>query len=94
VSGNEPGWYAEVFSGSAPDLRLVLDYGDRDLVLPRSRRTADGMEYRAEADGDSAVLRVTEEPCTDSMIGWTFPLRADLTVNGRQYLGCGRFFSN
>ncbi|MEX1259097.1 MAG: hypothetical protein WEG36_15990 [Gemmatimonadota bacterium] len=94
VSGNEPGWYAEVQDGNSPEMRLVLHYGERDLLLPRSLPLSDALGYRAVASGDSVTLRVTGEPCSDSMSGWDFPLSADLVVNGRQYRGCGRFFEN
>ncbi|MCC5809815.1 MAG: MliC family protein [Ectothiorhodospiraceae bacterium] len=94
--GQEPGWLAEVSGDDEPTLRLVLDYGDRELVLRQVTTTgavgSPGFRYQGEADGEAVQLDVRSQPCQDVMSGHHFPMRAVLTVGGRQLNGCAHYW--
>lgn len=89
--GQEPGWLAEVGGGDTPPVRLVLDYGERVLDIPRSHRLPKGSGVSAEAGGVRVELHIAHEACRDTMSGERFTTRARLRVGERSYDGCGRF---
>jgi putative lipoprotein len=93
VVGNEPGWLAEIGAGATPAMHLMLDYGEREVSFAASTPMRDNAGFRAEGDGVVAELRLVPEPCEDPMSGESFPLRADLDVDGKTYTGCGRRLS-
>lgn len=88
--GQEPGWTVTVTPGG--DLRAVLDYGEREVVVPAPTPQRQGT--RLVYDGRSAdhVVRlvVDEAPCSDSMSGEAFSHTVLLVVDGRELSGCGR----
>jgi uncharacterized membrane protein len=74
-------------------MHLMLDYGEREVSFAASTPMRDNAGFRAEGDGVVAELRLVPEPCEDPMSGESFPLRADLDVDGKTYTGCGRRLS-
>lgn len=89
--GQEPGWVVEVDRGERPAMRLLLDYGERRLVVDAAMPLAEGEGFRGEADGVAAELRIHREPCQDAMSGESFPVRVELRVGSERFTGCGRF---
>ncbi|WP_242107927.1 YbaY family lipoprotein [Luteimonas aquatica] len=88
--GNEPGWWVEVSDADPPVLRAELDYGERKLEVPRAMGISSTFGFGGKAaDGTDVLLRIYREPCEDDMSGEAFDARAELTVGGKQYRGCG-----
>lgn len=91
--GNEPGWHLEVRHGDA-DLHLVLDYGSSELEFPGTLEILpDQAGYRAESPGNLAEVTLEQADCTDTMVGWTFPITVHLQINDRSMSACGRFLN-
>lgn len=90
VVGSEPGWLAEIGSGESRNLRLLLDQGERELLFDAIASIDGAAGVRAEHEGVVAELRLFDEACEDPMSGQAFALRAELTVDGKAYSGCGR----
>jgi uncharacterized membrane protein len=91
--GQEPGWVVEVGAGERPPMRVVLDYGERRLEVPRSQSLDTASGFRGQAGGLMVELRIMHEACRDTMSGEHFETRAELWVNGALYRGCGRFLT-
>lgn len=94
AAGSEPGWLVEVDLGEAPQMRLVLDYGERELTVARSEPFTgeDGVGgFRGEVDGEPVVLTIQREECADPMSGEAFEARATLDYQGQSYQACGRY---
>jgi membrane-bound inhibitor of C-type lysozyme len=92
--GSEPGWHVEVGMGEAPTMRIVLDYGERELDVERSEpfAGADGASgFRGEVDGEALELSIRREDCADPMSGEAFEASATLDYQGQAYQACGRF---
>ncbi len=90
--GQEPGWLADIFGGDEPKMQLQLDYGQRTLTVDRARGQGNPDQqrfaYTGETDGERVHLEFRRASCRDNMSGHHFPLRAELTVGGRQLWGC------
>lgn len=94
AAGSEPGWLVEVDLGEAPAMRLVLDYGERELTLSRTEpfNGSDGVSgFRGQVDGEPVELTIRREECADPMSGEAFEARATLDYQGRSYEACGRY---
>ncbi|WLD58686.1 YbaY family lipoprotein [Salinispirillum sp. LH 10-3-1] len=89
--GNEPGWLIEHLAGERAQLRLLLDYGVRELIDSDTQVDADQAGYRATFDGKTAVITLTKKTCTDTMSGQDFPMQAVLAFDGQTLTACGRF---
>ncbi|WP_445158508.1 MliC family protein [Halomonas sp. E14] len=91
--GNEPGWHVNL-RHDAPELRLVLDYGARELSLPYrvvAMDNAGGRVRLASGRGEAPFeLRLEARACFDDMSGEPFPARVTLTFEGQTYRGCGQ----
>lgn len=94
--GNEPGWYVEVDGGAAPALRATLDYGDRELEVPRAiALDGDAFGYHGIAsDGSRVVLRIRREACSDGMSDRAYDTSVTLDVGAATYRGCGQFLGD
>lgn len=90
--GNEPGWYVEVDRGAAPALRAMLDYGERQLAIPRVTAREGG--FTGTSGGDPVMLDIRRSPCADGMSGQRFEATATLRVGERRYEGCGAFLGD
>ncbi len=90
--GNEPGWLLEITNGER--IRLLLDYGQRELVVPdpgyetdqERRRTL----YHAITDSTDVIVTIEGRPCADTMSDETFESTVTVDVDGRILRGCGR----
>lgn len=88
--GNEPGWYAEVDAGSAPTMRLVLDYGERSLTVEDATLLPEGGGFRGTSGELAVELRTTDRECSDGMSDASYPVTVELHVGDQVYQGCGR----
>ena len=90
--GSEPGWLAEVDAGSSPAMRLVVDYGEREIMVAGATTdiTGSGTTFSGTGDDATVELRLTDGPCEDAMSGESHPLHARLRIAEVQYEGCGR----
>lgn len=94
--GNEPGWNVEVDKGAAPPMRVVLDYGQRQVQVahtqPFSDQASGTVGFRGNAeDGTRIELTIHRGQCQDDMSGESFDASAELAVGAQHYKGCGRF---
>jgi putative lipoprotein len=87
--GNEPGWHLEI--DAERGLRLVTDYGARELVAPDPTRETgtDATTYRGTAGDHDVRVVVTGTTCQDTMSGERFPLSVRVEVDGEALSGCG-----
>ena len=89
--GNEPGWSLEI---DPERIRLVADYGARELSLPRPEPEVDAegrrTTYRAQSRSTSLVVVLEGSGCTDTMSGERFETRVRVVLDGQTYQGCGR----
>ncbi|MFY0664543.1 MAG: YbaY family lipoprotein [Natronospirillum sp.] len=91
--GNEPGWVIELVAGDRQQLRLLLDYGVRELIDNDAEVDADRSVFRAELEDEAAVITLTEQTCSDTMSGQEFPVQAVLEFEEQTLTACGRFLS-
>ena len=90
--GNEPGWLVEVDRGDSPAMRATLDYGEREVVVPRAQGISSTPGFGGRtADGVDVVLRIERTSCSDGMSDETYPAAIKLTVGDKTYSGCGRY---
>ncbi|SDK78422.1 COG3650 family protein [Billgrantia gudaonensis] len=91
--GNEPGWTVSL-ANDAPELSMVLDYGERELALPYrvvEMDNAGGRMKLASGRADRPFsLELEARACFDSMSGKPFPARVTLTIDDETYRGCGQ----
>lgn len=94
AAGSEPGWLVEVDLGESPAMRVVLDYGERELRVASTEAFTGGegvSGFRGEVDGKPVELTIRREDCADPMSGEAFDASATLDYQGRSYQACGRF---
>ncbi|MBC7991332.1 MAG: YbaY family lipoprotein [Luteimonas sp.] len=90
--GNEPGWLVEVDRGDSPAMRAMLDYGERQVVVPQAQGISSTPGFGGRtADGVDVVLRIERASCSDGMSDDTYPAAIKLTVGDKTYSGCGRY---
>lgn len=91
--GNEPGWNVNLAHDVA-ELKLVLDYGAREMTLPyrvTGMDNANGRVALASASTEQPFeLRLEARACFDDMSGEPFPARVTLAIEGQTYRGCGQ----
>ena len=93
VSVNEPFLSAEVAEG-----HIVLRSPDDpegstfDIAATSTARTADKARRSWGGTGKAGDIRieVSNQPCTDSMSGATFPYSGSIELNGKRHEGCAR----
>jgi putative lipoprotein len=93
ASGNEPGWIVEVRNGDQARMDLLLDYGTHELTFDDITVLANQAGYKADSPGNHVEVQLIHETCHDTMVDWSFPVRAEMTLNDLQLTACGRFFS-
>ena len=90
--GQEPGWILDVREDGAIDVEA--DYGEAVYHLPPADPEVDPgtgrTTYRIETEAHRATIVIDEEPCRDAMSGWPYETTVSLTLDGREYRGCGR----
>ncbi len=93
--GNEPGWSMTLYENQTPVYaELELDYGERRLgtiALERGTTSAGGVEYHAKEAAYTLSVVVERGSCADDMSGEEFDARVRVTVDEREYRGCGRY---
>lgn len=96
AAGNEPGWFAEVSSGTDATLRATLDYGERKIDIAKMQKLAgDDVGFEGKtADGTPVVLRMEPKPCADGMSGEEFEATAEFKVADKTYRGCAAFLGD
>lgn len=89
--GQEPGWLVEVDAAPQPQVRVLLDYGTRELLgQALGQPRLDAMLLFTTPEGDGA-LQINNRACTDIMSGEYYPTQVTLTINAQALHGCGRF---
>ncbi len=89
--GQEPGWYLDIDEGHR--IELVADYGERRVSAPAPPpSTDDGGRtiYRVRTEAHALTVTILDRPCIDVMSGEAFPATVNVTLDGRDYRGCGR----
>jgi uncharacterized membrane protein len=91
--GNEPGWYLEIDDGVR--ILAVVDYGEKRVEMPApppAMTDADTrrISYLVQTEAHRMSIVIAEVPCADVMSGEEFPARVTLTLDGKEYQGCGR----
>lgn len=90
--GQEPGWILDVREDGAMDIEA--DYGEAIYHLPpvdpEVDRGAGRSVYRVETEAHRAAIVIDDEPCRDVMSGWPYESTVSMTLDGREYRGCGR----
>ena len=82
--GQEPGWTLEI---TPERLNYAGDYGQTRLTAPHrgAQAMAGGRRYR----GGPLDVRITAQPCADSMSGQRFADTVLISVDGKTLAGCG-----
>jgi putative lipoprotein len=90
--GQEPGWILDVHESDS--ISVLVDYGESryrfPTVEPDMDRGAGRTVYRTESDANHITVVISDEPCRDAMSGWPYEATVRMTLNGREYQGCGR----
>ncbi len=92
--GNEPGWQLEIQNGR--QLLYVGDYGMQRMMTPDPGPTAsdDVTLYQAVTESGELIVEISDQTCTDTMKGDSFPNSVTLVVNGRTLTGCGMYLDH
>ena len=92
--GNEPGWLLEIQNGR--QLLYVGDYGMQRMMAPDPGATeADGATlYHAVTESSELIVEISDETCTDTMQGDSFPNTVTVLVNGSTLDGCGMYLDH
>jgi heat shock protein HslJ/uncharacterized lipoprotein YbaY len=84
--GNEPGWTLEIRGNR---LELTLDYGARQLEA-KLPKPIDNKAMRVyELPERDLSIRISNQPCRDSMTGMPYPSIVAIEIEDRQLNGCG-----
>lgn len=90
--GQEPGWQLEITRGK--QITYIGNYGQDTLVTPVPEPKTSDREgrivYKAKAGNRRLTVAISDTSCTDSMSGFHFPASVTVTVDGKNYHGCGR----
>ena len=90
--GNEPGWYLEIRRGDI--IVFVGDYGQSryrfTTPAPFSDQQARKTTYRVDDGGHNLTIVIEGRPCLDTMSGDAFESTVTVTLDGKNYRGCGR----
>lgn len=72
---------------------LLADYGEKKVTTPAPSATRDStgaVIYDATAEGHHLTVVIRERVCHDGMSGEEFTHEVMLTLDGKEYRGCGR----
>ena len=89
--GQEPGWLLEI--DARKSMYLLADYGEKKVTTPAPAPTRDSTgvtTYDATADGHRLTVVIRERACQDSMSGEEMTHEVTVTLDGKEYRGCGR----
>jgi hypothetical protein len=89
--GQEPGWQLEIRKGLG--IRFQYDYGDKQAVTPMPRAETDPQSgdrsYHAVTETNDLQVVIQPKRCADTMSGKPFPATVTVTLDGREFRGCG-----
>lgn len=89
--GQEPGWQLEIHEDR---IVMVYQYGEKRAVVPNPGVVADPDQpmrrWQSTTEEHELLATVEDRGCTDVMSGDTFPAKVTVTLDGRDYRGCGR----
>lgn len=90
--GQEPGWLLDIHEGDS--IAVTTDYGQAHYRFPSVDREPDGnagtISYRVRTEAHRMTVVIEDEPCRDSMSGWPYETTVSMTLDGREFQGCGR----
>lgn len=90
--GQEPGWLLEIEDGE--QVTLLADYGEKRVVTPAPpaevNQAGGEKNYRIQTEAHRLTIVTRNEPCADTMSGERFPTTVVVTLDGKEYRGCGR----
>jgi putative lipoprotein len=90
--GQEPGWLLEIDEGK--QVMMLADYGEKRVVMPAAAPQIDPKTgrkiYRLKTEAHRLNIEITNQPCADVMSGERYPATVVVTLDGREYRGCGR----
>jgi putative lipoprotein len=93
--GQEPGWLLEIDDGK--QIMMLADYGEKRIVtpapVPEFDQKTGRKSYRVQTQDHRLTIVITNEPCADVMSGERYPATVVVTLDGREYRGCGRALS-
>lgn len=84
--GNEPGWNLEIRGNR---LELTLDYGARQLEAKLPKPVHNEAMRVYELPERDLSIRISDQPCRDSMTGMPYPSTVAIEIEDRQLNGCG-----
>jgi uncharacterized membrane protein len=94
--GQEPGWTLEIDRDVNGVLDFTGDYGAIRVIapVPEPVHEVEGASwYRVETDARTLRVRLSAEPCEDTMSGEVFSYTVMVEIDGRTLHGCGRELS-
>jgi putative lipoprotein len=89
--GQEPGWLLEIDQGKS--MYLLADYGERKVTVPTptpQRDSTGTITYDTTAEGHHLTAVIRTRVCHDAMSGEEFTHEVTVTLDGKEYRGCGR----
>jgi putative lipoprotein len=86
--GNEPGWRIEI---GPEEILVETDYGENRVVLPLPQPVPSegGHTYEQTSASHHLHVSIEEALCLDSMTGDEFGSKVRITLDGRDFQGCG-----
>ena len=90
--GQEPGWVLDIHASDS--ITVLADYGESRYGFPYAEPEEDpGVQtvFRIETDAHQATIVIENEPCRDGMSGWPYETSVSMTLDEREYRGCGRW---
>ena len=89
--GQEPGWQLAIEKGR--QIRFIYDYGADTALTPVPGAETDSASgartYHANTEAHDLRVVVTPAPCTDAMSGQPYETTVTVSLDGRDYHGCG-----
>ena len=91
ATGNEPGWILEIVRGG--ETTLVTDYGESRyrFATPEPEMSGDRIFYESHSEPVNIVIELARTPCRDGMSGFPFQATVRISVDGKDYRGCGNW---
>lgn len=91
--GNEPGWHLEITEGER--IVLVTDYGETRYEFAAPDPSVDRLTavttYEISDREHELIIRLKDQLCHDSMSGEAFETTVIVSLDGKEYRGCGRY---
>jgi len=86
--GNEPGWRIEI---GPEEILVETDYGENRVMLPIPPEVAfEGVQnFEQRTPRHHLRVAIEETRCLDSMTGDEFASTIKITLDGREFRGCG-----